>query len=112
MSIATSDEAIKRVLEAEKEARQEIDLCRHEAELIISNSRDRDRARRIMNRADKHISKVQSIADRMTEQTLADININTSLLSGQADLNERKRADVDKAIELLNAELIGVKHEL
>lgn len=109
MTITTSSEAINRVLVAEKEARQEVDICRHKAALIIMNGRDR--VRRIINRADKRIIKVHSISDRITERTLADFQINTALLSENDELDEKMLANVDKAIELLIAELIGKDHE-
>ncbi|MCP3848797.1 MAG: hypothetical protein GY694_00960 [Gammaproteobacteria bacterium] len=109
MTITTSSEAINRVLFAEKEARQEVDLCRHKAALIIMDGRDR--VRRIINRADERIMKVHSIADQITEQKLADFQINTALLSQNNELNEKMLANVDKAIELLIAELIGKDHE-
>jgi hypothetical protein len=109
MSITTSDEAIKLVLLAEKEARHEVDNCRHKAAVIITNGRDR--VRRIINRADQRISKVHTIADGITEKLLQEINLNTTLLSEQVELNKKKQENVDKAVELLIAELIGAKHE-
>jgi len=109
MSTTTSDEKINRVLLAEKEARQEVDSCRHKAALIIMNGRER--VRRIMNQADERITKVHYIAERIIERKLSDLHINSSLLSKQDEWDKKKYADVDKAIERLIAELIGANHE-
>jgi|GEM_PF-6961929 len=109
MSEATSDQVINRVLEAEKNARHEVDICRHKAAVVITDSRER--VRRIMNRADERISKVHHIADRLGEKLLTDININTNLLTEPVKIDKKVRIDVDKAISLLIAELIGENHE-
>lgn len=109
MTITTSDDAINRVLLAEKEARKEVDVCRHKAALIISNGRER--VRRILSRADERIIKVHAIADQITERKLAEIHINSALLSEHDEFDEILRGNVDEAIEQLTAELIGKEHE-
>jgi len=73
MSITTYDEAINRVLLAEKEACQEVDSCRHQAAVIITDGRER--VRHIMNRADERINRVQTIADRITRADTAGYSV-------------------------------------
>jgi len=92
MTSITSGKAINRVLLAEKKAKNKVNVCRHKAAYIITNGRERVRG--IMNRADERISKVHVIADRITEQTLVEINIDTNLLSEPIVLDDRKNSDI------------------
>ena len=98
------DEAINRVLAAERDARETLEQCRSEATRIIADSEER--ARRISSRAEKRIKAAHRIADGAVERALAELRGNIE--NGRAGRDSNGDRDrMDRAVASLVDEIIG-----
>lgn len=98
------DEAINRVLAAERDARKAVEQCRSEATHIIAAAEER--ARRISGRAEKRINAAHRIADRAVERALAELRGKVQERQGDRD-SARDRERIDQAVATLVDEIIG-----
>jgi hypothetical protein len=100
------DEAMNRVLLAEREARAVVEQCRAEAVRIVTAAEDR--ARSLANRTDQRVKMARRIAERRVEKALLELRDSTLLLKeqrGKSELGER----LERALEALANEVIGAE---
>lgn len=102
---ASVDEAINRVLTAERGARVAVAECRRQALVVLEDAREQ--ARRIEVRAEGRISAVSSLADCSIRQKIAGIEAEAAALTEQPDLSDDQLKHLDRVIDDLIGELLG-----
>ena len=95
-----ADAAINRVLAAEQTAQQEVAQCRRQALGILREARSRARA--VAKRADR----VHALSDAAIHRALADISIESQMLSGTPELTPELAQRLDSAIDRLIGEIL------
>ena len=99
-----ADAAINRVLAAEQTAQQEVAQCRRQALGILREARSRARA--VAKRADRRINRVHALSDAAIHRALADISIESQMLSGTPELTPDLAQRLDSAIDRLIGEIL------
>ena len=99
-----ADAAINRVLAAEQAAQQEVAQCRRQALGILRDARSRARA--VAKRADRRINRVHALSDAAIHRALADISIDSQMLSGTPELTPELVQRLDSAIDRLIGEIL------
>jgi hypothetical protein len=99
-----ADAAINRVLAAEQTAQQEVAQCRRQALGILREARSRTRA--VAKRADRRINRVHALSDAAIHRALADISIDSQMLSGTPELTPDLAQRLDSAIDRLIREIL------
>lgn len=100
------DQAIERVLAAEREANKAIEECRQQARSLAS--RARARSRRILERADERIGGLRARSDPTVNKTIAELEAQMHGLSGEPTLDDEQLARVERGVRILAAEITGV----
>ncbi|AGA91015.1 hypothetical protein Thimo_2270 [Thioflavicoccus mobilis 8321] len=106
---ATIDQAINRILAAEREGRADVARCAAEAEGILADAQAR--AERIRERTEARVQLVHRIADRCLEKVLGELHSlppepdeGTAPLAAASDVPDEV---MDDAVARLVDELIG-----
>lgn len=99
-----ADAAINRVLAAEQAARQEVARCRRQALGILRQARSR--ARSVEERADRRINRIHALSDAAIHRALADISIESQMLSVPPELTPELAQRLDSAIDRLIREIL------
>ncbi len=100
----SADEAIRRALEEESRAEVAVQRCREQAEAVLAASRER--ARRIADRADRRIGDVHLHCSHKTARAIDDL-LRRSALEGKRHIARIERADLERVVEAVAAELTG-----
>lgn len=100
-----ADAAIDRVLAAEVRAREAIIGCRRQALAILREARAR--ARRLANRGEVRVGRVQAMCDARLERLRAASATRRAALEGRPELTPELNARLDAALERLLQELLG-----
>jgi vacuolar-type H+-ATPase subunit H len=95
--------AVNRVLAAERDAAQAVERCRREAQVLVEQGRQR--ARRVLDRAEARIARAHATSDRSLEMRLAEIRAASASLAGRPLVEEADLARVQDAVPRLAAEL-------
>lgn len=99
-----ADAAINRVLAAERAAQQDVSRCHRQALEILH--RARSRARAVEERADRRIKRIHTISDAAIHRALADISIESQMLSRSPELTPDLDQRLDSAIDHLIREVL------
>ncbi|MEA3278390.1 MAG: hypothetical protein U9Q81_24465 [Pseudomonadota bacterium] len=96
------DQAMNRVLAAEREAVEAVERCRMEAARILTDAEEQ--ARRVSRRVDERIKAANRIADKSVEGSLREIlgSEPEAAASGARDIER-----LDRAVHALVSEIIG-----
>jgi vacuolar-type H+-ATPase subunit H len=100
-----ADNAINRVLEAERAAQAEIVECRRQALAILREARARARA--VSARADRRTGRIRHLCDQAVERELAAIAVEAHGLATAPRLTPELSARLDKALERLVTEILA-----
>jgi vacuolar-type H+-ATPase subunit H len=98
------DDAINRVLMAEREAREAVEQCRGEAARILAAAEEA--AREVSSRAEGRIQSVRGTADRAVERALAELRIEAGGQPRGGDAS-REGGRLDRAVDALIDEILG-----
>lgn len=99
------DEAIDRVLSAEREARAAVEECRKQAHRRLSQARAQ--ARRILERGDVRINGLHTRSERTVARTIAALKTETKGLSQEPALDDIQLARLADVVRALAAEITG-----
>jgi Mg2+ and Co2+ transporter CorA len=99
-----ADAAINRVLEAEQAAQREIAECRRKALVILREARSTSRA--LAGRTDRRINRIHALSDSAINRALADIAIETRMLSDTPEMTDALSKQLDAAINRLIEEVL------
>ncbi len=105
MTDTSAISAINKVLQAENDIREKIELCRQQAEEIVENGRYQ--ARRISNRVDDRISIVHARTTLNIDRRLAELKQEMASLAREPVLDKKENDELSVAIETLVDELVG-----
>jgi vacuolar-type H+-ATPase subunit H len=98
------DAAFNRVLAAEAQARDQVEECRRQAAVILAAAEER--ARHIVNRADRRIRRAHRIADASVERALTEL-LATRTETEQDNPEGEALTHVDRAIAALVEEILA-----
>jgi F-type H+-transporting ATPase subunit b len=101
----SADEAIARVLRAEREAQSAIAHTRAEAGKVAEAARAEARA--VAERAERRIRRVASAFERDLTRRLAEIDAESTLMTQAHTLTTDEIAALERAVRRLAAELTG-----
>ena len=99
--------AIGRVLAAERGAAEAVERCRQAADQTIHEGLVQ--SRRILDRADRRITRVHAIADRAIERERACVRGEVASISALPEVNEADIRAMEWAVEVLILELTGAR---
>jgi len=99
------DEAIRRVLSAEREARLAVEECRRQAHRRLSQARAA--ARRILAQGDERIDGLHARCERTVARTIAALKAETKGLYQEPVLDDVQLARLADAVRALAAEITG-----
>ena len=97
------EEAINRVLEAEKEARQAVENCRSDARRVVNSARVR--AGRILERADHRIGFMHRLCEQSVGRRLAELRAEASRIPGEAVLEAEVQERLEGIVRRLAEEM-------
>jgi vacuolar-type H+-ATPase subunit H len=98
------DEAINRVLLAEREAQEAVDDCREQAHAILDGARLK--VARIKARTDDRITRVQELSDQSISRRIGAIRTEANAIHTRADLSSKRLEELQDAIDLLIKEIV------
>ena len=97
-----------RVLAAEREAQEQLEACRAEADQILAGARER--ARVIADTTQRRISRIHAASHRQTADRIRSMRRETSKLSEEIDYEPSHSGAVDEAARILAKRLTSRDH--
>ena len=101
---ASVDAAIARVLQAERDAREDVQRCAREAESLVEQAHER--ARQIARRAAHRSVRVQRWSAATLQQRLDELAVQHARI-GESSAQAREPGELQRAVEALAAQLTG-----
>jgi len=103
--LVSVDEAINRVLAAERTAREAVAGCRQQALDVLEDAREQ--SLRIEMRAEEKIRATSAISDASIDREIAEIEAETVALTEETELSDDQLTYLDQVIDTLIMELLG-----